>query len=310
MSSRVFTALGTGSQIPTRERNHNGYFMRWDEHGFLFDPGEGTQRQMTFAGISASEITKIFITHFHGDHCLGLPGVLQRLSLDRVAHAVEIYYPASGQQYLENLKNASIYYGAAAIIERPISEAGMIYADEKITVETQKLNHSEEAWGYRFQETDSVTMLPEKLAEFGIGGKDIGELKQTGSVEINGRKILLEAASVYKKGQSFAFIMDTGLCEAVYQLAQDVDFLVCESTYLSSEITDAIKNKHLTATQAAEIAKKSNAGKLVLTHFSPRYTSIEDFVSEAKAIHSNVVAAKDGKKIKFPKRDRKELWQK
>ncbi|MEP6923654.1 MAG: MBL fold metallo-hydrolase, partial [Pyrinomonadaceae bacterium] len=85
MSIRKFVALGTASQVPTRERNHNGYFLRWDEHGFLFDPGEGTQRQMTLAGVSASEITKIFITHFHGDHCLGLPGVMQRLSLDRVS---------------------------------------------------------------------------------------------------------------------------------------------------------------------------------------------------------------------------------
>ena len=90
-SSRVFIALGTSSQVPTRQRNHNGYFVRWDASGLLFDPGEGTQRQMIFANVSASAITHILITHFHGDHCLGLAGILQRLSLDRVPHTVRIF---------------------------------------------------------------------------------------------------------------------------------------------------------------------------------------------------------------------------
>ena len=116
MSSRRFIALGTASQVPTRERNHNGYLVRWDEQGFLFDPGEGTQRQMIFAGVSATEITKIFITHFHGDHCLGLPGILQRLSLDKITHTVEIYYPRYGQKFIDNLRNASIYHNTAAIV--------------------------------------------------------------------------------------------------------------------------------------------------------------------------------------------------
>src|SRR5215217_1904789 len=163
MSARVFIALGTGSQVPTRERNHNGYFMRWDKQGFLFDPGEGTQRQMIFAGVSASQITKIFITHFHGDHCLGLPGVLQRISLDRVSHEVEIYYPEYGRKYVENLRNSSIYYNVANITEKPFSKAGVIFENENLIIEARKLDHTVESWGYRFQETDGVTMLPEKL---------------------------------------------------------------------------------------------------------------------------------------------------
>ena len=102
---RKFFALGTASQVPTRQRKHNGYFLKWDDEGFLFDPGEGTQRQMIYAGISSKDITKIFITHFHGDHCLGLPGILQRLSLDRVTHPIAVYFPASGINYFHNLQN-------------------------------------------------------------------------------------------------------------------------------------------------------------------------------------------------------------
>jgi ribonuclease Z len=299
MSSRVFIALGTASQVPTRERNHNGYFIRWDDEGLLLDPGEGTQRQMTFAGVSASQITKIFITHFHGDHCLGLPGILQRLSLDRIQHEVEIYYPAYGQKFVENLRNASVYYNVANIVEKPFAEAGAIFESETLSIETRRLDHSIESWGYRFREPDCVTMLPEKLKALGVFGKNVGRLKTEGKIEINGKTVLLEEASVFKKGLSAAFLMDTRICDAAFELARDVDFLICESTYLASETDEAVKNGHLTATQAAEIARRANAGKLVLTHFSQRYNSIEDFAREARTIHENTIAVRDGEQTEI-----------
>ncbi len=302
MSQRRFYALGTASQVPTRDRNHNGYFLRWDDEGFLFDPGEGTQRQMIFADVSASQITKIFITHFHGDHCLGLAGILQRLSLDRVTQTVQIFYPASGQKYFENLKNASIYYNVAKIEEVPISTEGVIFKGENVQIEAKRLDHTVETWGYRLVENDSFTMLPEKLAEFGIKGRDIGKLKRESKIEIDGKAIKVEDCGVFKKGQVFAFIMDTRICDNAFRLAENADLLVCESTYLQSETSDAIKNGHLTATQAAEIAKKSNADLLVLTHFSQRYFSIKEFVKEAKEIFPNAIAMKDGEFVDFPKR--------
>src|SRR5918912_4547873 len=94
--------------------------LLWDDLGILFDPGEGTQRQMTLAGLSAAQITHIAITHFHGDHCLGLAGIVQRLSLDRVPHPVEVVYPASGQAYFERLRYASVYHEAATLVPRPL----------------------------------------------------------------------------------------------------------------------------------------------------------------------------------------------
>ena len=95
MSVRELVVLGTSSQVPTRHRNHNGYFLRWDGHGLLFDPGEGTQRQMIIAGVTATSITRIFVTHFHGDHCLGLASMVQRISLDNVPHRIPTHFPAS-----------------------------------------------------------------------------------------------------------------------------------------------------------------------------------------------------------------------
>lgn len=302
MSQRRFIALGTASQVPTRSRNHNGYFLRWDQEGFLFDPGEGTQRQMIHSGVAAPDITKIFITHFHGDHCLGLAGVLQRLSLDRIPHTVQIFYPKSGQKFLDNLKNASIYHQTATIEEHPISKAGIIFEDKNLTIETQKLKHSAESWGYKIAEKDSVTMLPEKLKEFKIERENIGKLQRNGLIEIDGKTLNLKDFSVGKKGQSFAFVMDTRVCDNAYKLAKEVDLLVIESTYLKTETEEAIAHGHLTATQAAEIARDSNVNKLVLTHFSQRYPRIKDFLNEAKEIHSKVVAVKDGDFVDLPKR--------
>ena len=302
MSSRRFIALGTASQVPTRERNHNGYFLRWDTEGFLFDPGEGTQRQMIFAEVSASSITKIFITHFHGDHCLGLAGVLQRLSLDRVPQTVQIFYPASGEKYIENLQNASIYYNTAKIEKVLISGEGVIFRGKDYVIESYRLDHSVECIGYRIQENDSVSLLPEKLEEFGIRGRDVGKLKDEGSIEIKGRTIAVEECSIEKKGQSFAFVMDTRVCENAFRLAKDVDLLVCESTYLRSETTEAASNGHLTAIQAAEIAHKAKANLLVLTHFSQRYQNIQNFLTEAKEIHQNSFVVRDGDFVDLPKR--------
>lgn len=299
MSARLFIALGTASQVPTRYRNHNGYFIRWDNEGFLLDPGEGTQRQMIYAGVSASQITKIFITHFHGDHCLGLAGVVQRLSLDKVEHQVEIYYHKSGQKYIDNLRHSSIYHNVAKIVEKPFLVEGVIFENDSLIIETKRLDHTAESYGYRFQEKDDVTMLPEKLAELGVVGKNIGKLKAEGNLELEGKIINVAEVSEFKKGVGLAFVMDTRLCPNAFELAKNTDYLVCESTYLSSETADATKNGHLTSKQAAEIAKKSDVRKLILTHFSQRYFSTEEFVKEAKEIFEETVAVRDGDQVEI-----------
>jgi len=302
MSARRFIALGTASQVPTRSRNHNGYFLRWDAEGFLFDPGEGTQRQMIYADVSATQITKIFITHFHGDHCLGLAGVVQRLSLDRVPQTVQIFYPASGEKYLGNLLAASIFTNFANLELRPISNEGVIFEGDDYTIESYKLEHSAESWGYRIKEKDSFTLLPERLEEFGIRGRDAGILKRTGKIEIDGKTVTINECGTEKRGQSFAFVMDTRLCDNAFRLAKDVDVLVCESTYLQAETEEAIAHGHMTAAHAARVAADSNAKLLVLTHFSQRYQNTEDFVTEATEIHPHSIAVRDGDFVDFPKR--------
>lgn len=302
MSARELIALGTSSQVPTRYRNHNGYLLRWDEHGFLFDPGEGTQRQMIYAEVTVTQVTKILVTHFHGDHCLGLAGISQRISLDRVPHDIEVYFPRSGRKYFDRLRKASIYHDVSRITPRPIEGPGVLAEDEKLVLSCQRLDHAVETFGYRLEERDGRTMLPEKLEAAGVRGPAIKRLIQQGSLEVDERVVHLDDVSIHKPGQSFAFIMDTRVCEGAYELARGVDLMVCESTYLSSEEREARAHGHMTARQAAIIAKEAGARRLVLTHFSQRYGSLKPFLDEARAIHPDVVAVRDGDRVPVPKR--------
>src|SRR5690242_20281502 len=121
MSVRELVVLGTASQVPTRTRNHNGYLLRWDGEGFLFDPGEGTQRQLTLAGLAVADVTRLCLTHFHGDHCLGVPGVVQRLGVDEVRHPVHAYYPASGQEYFDRLRYACAFHDRTDLRTVPVA---------------------------------------------------------------------------------------------------------------------------------------------------------------------------------------------
>ena len=308
MSSRELIVLGTSSQVPTRARNHNSLFLMWDELGILFDPGEGTQRQMVMAGLTASQITHIAITHFHGDHCLGLAGTIQRISLDRVPHAVEVIYPAGGQHFFERLRYASAYFDCAKLTPRPIcAEPGgaeiAVTRAGRFRILARPLEHGMECYGYRLQEDDGVRMLPEKLAAAGLKGAAVGELMKRGRIEIGDRMIEVGEVSEPRRGQSFAIVMDTRPCAGAAALAQGVDLLVSEATYLTSEATDAHDHYHMTAAGAARLARDAGARRLVLTHFSQRYTQLEPFAVEAGAVHPDVHVCDDLTRVPVPKRE-------
>ena len=303
MSQRELIVLGTASQAPTRTRNHNGYLLRWDGEGFLFDPGEGTQRQLTYAGVASSAITRICLTHFHGDHCLGVPGVLQRLSKDMVAHPVTAHYPASGAEYFARLRHATPYRETADVREEPVAGDGVVAAGETWTLRARALDHRIEAFGYRLDEAGGRRMLPDKLAERGIAGPAVGALQRAGQITIDGRRTTLEEVSEPRPGQRFAFVMDTRLCDAVYDLADGVDLLVIEATYLDVDADLADTYRHLTAAQAARVAAACGVRRLVLTHFSARYTDPALFRAEAaRHFDGDIVVAEDLARVPVPAR--------
>ncbi|GHF01374.1 ribonuclease Z [Amycolatopsis deserti] len=300
---RELVVLGTGSQVPTRTRNHNGYLLRWDGEGLLFDPGEGTQRQMLFAGVAASSITRICLSHFHGDHCLGVPGVVQRLSLDGVRHPVVAHYPASGAEYFARLRHASVFHETAELVESPVAEPGVIAQGPFGQLVARRLSHPVESFGYQLVEPDSRRMLPERLAELGVRGPAVGRLQREGSIEVDGRRVELPEASEPRRGQRFAFVMDTRLCDGVFELADRADLLVIESTFLSADAALATEYGHLTAAQAGRVAAECGVRKLVLSHFSQRYAEPEAFRAEAgEFFGGEIVVASDISRVPVPAR--------
>ena len=292
MSTRELVVLGTAGAVPTRRRNHNGYLLRWDGRGVLFDPGEGTQRQMSQAGASATELRWLCVTHFHGDHCLGVPGIVQRLGRDGVPHDVHAVFPADGADYWERLKYATSYYDEPHLVEHPLSGPGATLQGDGFTLTALPLDHSITTYGYRLAEPDSRTFLPERLRAHGISGAAVRELSGP----------LLEECTVPRPGQKVAFVMDTRLCDNVYALAEGVDMLIIESTFLDSETDQARERGHLTARQAGEVARSCGVRTLVLTHFSERYGEGDDPLFLAQADFPEAVLARDLDRIPLPAR--------
>jgi ribonuclease Z len=298
MIMRELTVLGTASQVPTRHRNHNGYLLRWDDEVILFDPGEGTQRQMLMAGHAVTPLRRVCITHFHGDHSLGLAGIIQRISLDRVPHPVVVHYPASGREYLDRLWHATSFYDVADIHPVPVSD-GFRVETSAGTLTALPLRHPIETYGYRLAEPDSRRMVSSLLAAHGIAGPAISELQRTGR---SGR-VTLEQVSAPRPGQRFAFVMDTGMCDQVFRLADGADLLVIESTFLRADAAMAAQVGHLTAAQAASVARQSGVRTLVLTHFSQRYADSTRFLDEARAeFDGQIVIAEDLLRVPVPPR--------
>ena len=301
MSDKEVIILGCSSQQPTRRRNHGAYLFRWNEEGFLFDPGEGTQRQFIFADVAPPTVNRIFVSHFHGDHCLGLGSMLMRLNLDKVTHPIHCYYPASGKKYFDRLRYGTIYHEKIHVIEHPVSEEGIIHQDEKFCIEAKFLKHGVENVGWRITEKDQTKFVKEKLAQNNIKGPLVRKLQEEKSLTIDGKTIKLEDVSFIRKGDCIAIVIDTLPCSAAIELAKEALILLCESTYLENEKELAQKYFHMTAKQAATIAKKANVKKLILTHYSARYRDLTPFEQEAREIFENSHAADDLKRFYFPK---------
>lgn len=292
--------LGTASQVPTRHRNHNGYLLRWDGQGILFDPGEGTQRQMLRAGAAAHDLHRICVTHFHGDHSLGLAGVIQRINLDRVPHEITAHYPRSGKRFFDRLRYATAYRETVELTEAPVAADGVLAASKTYTLEARRLSHPVESYGYRLVEPDGRRMLPELLAARGIKGPDVGRIQREGALG----DVVLDEVSEVRRGQRFAFVMDTRLCDGVYALAEGCDMLVIESTFLDADIQLAVDHGHLTAGQAGMVARDAGVRHLVLTHFSQRYSEPDDFERQARAagFEGELTVAHDLLRLPLPKR--------
>lgn len=309
MSGREFIVMGTASQAPTRYRHHSSYALRWDDQLLIFDPGEGTQRQCIFAGIAIARLTGVCITHFHGDHSLGLPGVIQRRALDnrssgRPLGPLPIFYPSEGEKYFDRLRRATVFHDTSDLLARPVKAEGEVAElTPTLTLSARRLDHRTPTFGFRLDEPEAVHFDRALLDHHGIRGRDVGRLQREGRLETESGTVGLEQVSSVRRGQSLAFVMDTGLCEGATALAEGVDLLVCESTFLHRDVALAERYRHLTALQAGQLAQQAGARRLLLTHFSARYPDNEAFAEEAAQAHDDVVAAQDLLRVAVPPKE-------
>ena len=301
MSVRDLTILGCSSQQPTRYRNHGAYLFRWNGEGLLFDPGEGTQRQFIFANIAPTVVTRILITHFHGDHCLGLGSMLMRLNLDKVTHPIHCYYPASGKTYFDRLRYGTSYHEAINVVEHPIYESGIVHDDGNFKIEARFMEHGIDNVAYRVTEPDTRKFDNTKLAAYGIRGPMVRELQEKQELTVEGKLIKLDDVSWIRRGDTIAVVIDTRLCPQAVEIARNAKILLCESTYLEEHAQLAHDHYHLTAKQAAGIAKKAEVQQLILTHFSARYLNLNLFQEEAQLVFPHSFVAEDLKTFPFPK---------
>ncbi|NGX30829.1 MAG: Ribonuclease BN [Chlamydiae bacterium] len=299
MSIRKLIVLGTSSQQPTRYRNHGAYLFLWNDEGLLFDPGEGTQRQFIFANVSPTHVTRIFISHFHGDHCLGVGSMLMRLNLDKVTHPIHCYFPADKKEYFDKLRFSTIYHETIHVVEHPIEKPGLVHEDATFKVYADFLSHGTTCLGYRVEEHDRVKFDKQKLKEHNIKGPNVRALEEEKMLQLGGKTIKLEDVTWVQKGKSIAVILDTASNPKAVLLAKDVDLLLCESTYTQEHKDLAKKYLHLTAQDAATLAKSAQAKKLVLTHFSARYREASVFEIEARKTFKESFAAEDLKEFGF-----------
>lgn len=305
--------LGTGAGVPAKHRNVSSIALKLLAERnaiWLFDCGEGTQMQILRTTIRPRKIEKIFITHLHGDHIFGLPGLLSSRSFQGGTEPLEVYGPTGVEQFVRAALRVSKTKLSYPLSFHEIRHEGVIFQDQQFTVTCKLLDHGIESYGYRVIEADHEgELLVDKLRELQIpSGPLFGRLKRGETVKLADGRILngKEFIGQKKEGRIVTILGDTRKTPASIELGQDADVLVHESTFNENEAQMARSYFHSTTRQAAEVAQAANAKQLLLTHISARYLAKDALVllEEAKRVFPNTMMAKDFDIIEIPLKER------
>jgi len=288
------TFLGTGCAIPTKRRNHQSTLIQYKSENILIDCGEGTQRQMRIAGVNPCSITRLLITHWHGDHTLGIAGLLQTLALNGYNKKLEIYGPKGTKQFMELYLSLFVNQGQIKIEVHEVS-SNILVNEEDFLIETREMKHNALCFAYSFIVKERLRLDKTKLKKLKIpNGPLIGELKKGKTIAFNKKKINGKSLLYKEEMKKVTIIPDTSMNLNSIELAKNSDLLISESTFSEKEEENATATFHLTSKQAATIAKKSNSKKLILTHFSQRFEKDPSILlKEAKTIFKNTILAED-----------------
>ena len=288
------TLLGTGSAIPTAKRNHPGTLVKYKAETMLFDCGEGIQRQFRKAKLNPMRLTRLFITHWHGDHILGIPGLLNTLQLNNYEKTLEVYGPKGTKKFMDLMMKIFVHRGKIKINVHEISK-GKAIDESDFFVEVFPMEHHTPSIAYRFVEKDKLRINKDKLKKLKLPHTNkIAKLVQGKDVVINGKKVKSKNITYKQLGKKIGIIMDTRLNSNMVKIAKNVDLMICESSFMDLDSKIAKEYYHMTASQAAGIAKKAKAKKLVLIHISQKYTLKEkNLLGEAKKIFKNTILGED-----------------
>jgi ribonuclease Z len=306
------TFLGTSSGVPTRSRNVSSIALRLPQRAetWLFDCGEGTQHQILRSDIKISQITRIFVTHMHGDHTYGLMGLLASCGLAGNPSRIDVYGPPKLDEYLKACGRYSQTHFSYPIKVHTV-QPGLVFEDDEFTVSCEELTHRVPAFGYRVAEKDRPGRFDvERAIALGIpSGPLFGRLKRGEVVTLpDGRRINgAELCGETQIGRKFVYCTDTIFCENAIVLAQDADLLVHEATFAHQDAELAYQRLHSTSTMAAQVALGARVKQLMMTHFSPRYAPgnaivLDDLLQEARAIFPHTSMAYDFLVHEIPKR--------
>ncbi len=293
------TFLGTSDAIPTSSRNHSAVLLNHETETILFDCGEGTQRQFRILKLNPCKLTKIILTHLHGDHSLGLPGLLKTLDMMSYAKTLRIYGPRGLKEHFFHLQKLYGRFGIKHELHEIHSTSIPIINEKNFQIIASPMSHNIETFAYAFIIKEKTRIRKDKLKKLKLPNSPLlKQLQQGKNIIFKGRKIKAKDLTYKQESKKVSIVLDTAMNNNIIPLVKDSDILICESTYSSEDEQRARDYKHLTTKQAADIAKKANVKELILTHISHRYQHIaKKLEAEARKTFKNAKLAKDFDKI-------------
>lgn len=288
------TFLGTGQAIPTAKRNHTAILLKYKAENILIDCGEGTQRQFRKAKLNPCKLTRMLITHWHGDHVLGIAGLLQTLLLNGYNKTLYIYGPKGTNYFMKQLIKLFVPYNKIPLVIKEISKGQFLETSDFI-LEAQPMTHGIPCNAYAFTEKEKLRLDKSKIKKLDIEDKRLfSQLSKGKNIKVKGKTIKSSSVTYKQPERKVSIIFDTKLNPNCYKIAKGSEVLLTEAVYVNQDKDLASLHEHLTAEQAGEIAKKAKVKSLYLVHLSQRYDGNEKVIlNEVKKKFKNSVVADD-----------------
>lgn len=292
------TVIGSSSATPTKLRNPSAQLLNHDECFYLIDCGEGTQMRLKILGLSFRKIENIFISHLHGDHYLGLPGLLFSMHLFGRTKQLDLFGPPQLKKILDEIFKASESILLYKLVFHPLAAniTDTIINNEKITIKSFPLLHRLPTWGFKFEEAEKERKIKKDfILNNDVSIEQIKKIKK-GEDFIDEKGNVFQNSKITKppiKGRTYAYCSDTAYYEKIIPEISNVDLLYHEATFMSDLQKSATEKQHSTSVDAANIAKLANVSNLLLGHFSARYKDVTPLLNEAKTIFPNTFIAED-----------------